>query len=580
MAVDAKLRLQISQFKSEYTAAKNHAKKESAEMRREAGGVGESLTKGVDNLKARVAGMLGGAAIVATMKGALTRADDLADLKIALNETADTLQRVDYAAQQTASMGVEQVAKAFLKLEKNLGDLDNTAAADAMDHLGLSAGRLMGMPLDEKLLTLSEAFQTARENGTGVTDLMDLLGRSGGELIPMLGQSKESLEALFADAPVMAEEMIDQMAILNDQLDGSIAKTKTGAGQVTGAWAAIGQFAGDVMSTGSVDDAMLAFADRDLASTLSIQRQRDAKAAQEEAIDASRKMAEATKAEEEAAEKLKTGLEKLAELKERLANDEINLLPDDAKVDALKAKLDKMLADTVGNFSLKYETSAEGLEKLARARDARTDLPASGVNSAAEAFEWLAEVRKLEADIAKTEEKILGDKEKARADEVATQDRLEAMRAEAEEGRAKLLSGDEQAQLLRDQLSESLAIDISGAADVERGLQRLRTNAEVARINGDAEAEAAALAELKVAQAKAAEFAGLAKGDDATSATVSGRGTVAGAIANIFGRSSSDLQLDESKAQTGLLQNINRVLAEIRDADTRDAFGEPTFRYP
>lgn len=65
-----------------------------------------------------------------------------------------------------------------------------------------------------------------------------------------------------------------------------------------------------------------------------------------------------------------------------------------------------------------------------------------------------------------------------------------------------------------------------------------------------------------------------------TATSTAGRGTVAGAIANIFGRSSSDLQLDESKAQTGLLQNINRVLAEIRDADTREAFGEPQFRYP
>lgn len=569
MSVEAKLRLQISEFTRNYDTATAHAKKRNTEMERGGAGVGGALAKGFSGVGARLSGMIGLGAGIAAVKAALVRADDLADLKIKLNETAETLQRVDYAAQQTASMGVEQVARAFVKLEQNLGDIENTAAVDAMENLGLSAGKLMGMPLDEKLIALSGAFQTARDNGTGVADLMDLLGRSGGELIPMLGQSKEALDALFADAPVMADGMIDQMAILNDRLDGMWAKAKNNFGTWVGGVASYGAFAKDFLQTGSTEEAYLRAADRELETIKNIQRQRDAKAAQEEAMEAQRKAAAATVEEAKAAEKLKGDLEKLADLKERVADGQIDLLPDDEKVDALRAKLEKLMGGSVGMFPLNYEMSDEGLRKLAEDREANKDLPASGVNSAAEAYGWVEERLKLTAEIAKLEEKIGAEKKKA-SDELAT------LREEAEEGRVGLLPEEEQTKAMRDKLGKSLGVKITGMEDIEKALGWMRSEAKKAREAGDTDREKLVLEELSAAQQQVEEFQ---KRIEGTAKSEPGKqGEFQTLVDEIFNRDPAAEQLraleDGLRKQDDLKRTMDDILKKMDDPVPRDTFSD------
>jgi len=225
MALRTELELGRSHFQKNWKKTVSDVKRGSRDMKRETGGVGKSLATGI---KAALPA-IGLAGIGAMVKSSLQWADDLADLSQKLNESAEVLQRVDYAAQQAASVGVAQISKAMLKLEDNLGDVSNTKVTEALNNIGISAKDLIGLPLDEKVKALSSAFQEARRTGVGVADMTELIGRQAGELIPLLNLSKEELDGLFADAPQLADDVIQRMARLNDEFDALVLKGKSKA---------------------------------------------------------------------------------------------------------------------------------------------------------------------------------------------------------------------------------------------------------------------------------------------------------------------------------------------------------------
>ena len=550
MAIQAELRLGIRDFNANLDRATQNVRRKAGEMKREGGGVGQSLA---DGIKAALPA-LSFAALGAGIKAALTRADDIADLKVALGETAETLQRVDYAAQLTASVGIEELSKSMLKLEKGLGDVDNKAASEALANFGVTAADLARMPLDEKLISLSGAFQKARAEGTGVRDIMDLLGRSGASLIPMLGQSEEALRDLFGDAPVVADELIDRMALLNDQFDGLVMKAKSAGMGIVGAWSEVGIFLADLASTGSLEKAFLNFDDRQLEALKTITEQRASKDAQAEALE--RQQAEAA-AQREADERTKAGeqaVKDIAKIKEQLEDQGIDLLPDDEKIGALQEKLKKMLGETVGLFSLKYDTTTAGLEQLALDREGNDALPAEGQNSAEEAYEWLVKARDIEAEIAALKAKSAKEEEDAAKKRL---DELEAARKRAEEGGFALLDPEQQAAKLREQLEASLGFKVGSASDIEKGISLQRVKVEQARMRGDAEAEKAALDDLNESQRLAKEFSDAAM-DLAPEAPAGGVGSLAGLVNQMFGRDPQAQQVEE-------LRNLGTIAAQQRD---------------
>lgn len=181
--------------------------------------IGDHLFGGFGASFKGVLGALGlGGGLAALVKGQMGQADDLADLSLKLGEAPEVLQRVGAAA-EISGASVESLTDAMLPLEKNLGEEDGDKAAAALARYGLEAGRLMALPLDEKILALSAAFQKARQDGTGLADLQALLGRGSTELIPLLGQTATEISGLFDAVHVVSNDAIFQLAALNDQFD-------------------------------------------------------------------------------------------------------------------------------------------------------------------------------------------------------------------------------------------------------------------------------------------------------------------------------------------------------------------------
>jgi hypothetical protein len=214
----AKWNAKTAQIKADMRQLSAAAKKEN---------VGDAFT---GKIQAVVAGV-SVAGTVAALRSVAGTFDEISDAADKMGESTDTIQRIKFAAEQSGS-SIDALSGGFIKLEKALGDVENSKARDALADMGLTAEQLAAMPLDEKLIAFSAAFEKAREKGTGVNDIMTLLGKSAADLIPLLSQGEEGIRAMLADAPVLASEAVDALAQLNDEMDALGARATATGGKV------------------------------------------------------------------------------------------------------------------------------------------------------------------------------------------------------------------------------------------------------------------------------------------------------------------------------------------------------------
>jgi hypothetical protein len=150
--------------------------------------------------------------------------DRLAKLAARFGESAESLQRVSQAA-SLAGSDIELVARAMT--------LANQAAQKgsvAFDALGISAQDFAGMGLEERLLALSQAYEQTSDKGKALAAITDLLGTKAADIVPLLAQGPEALRQSFAAANVVSEETIKQAERVNDQLTRLKNKTIAGLG--------------------------------------------------------------------------------------------------------------------------------------------------------------------------------------------------------------------------------------------------------------------------------------------------------------------------------------------------------------
>jgi len=572
MALRTELELGRSHFQKNWKKTVSDVKRGSRDMKRETGGVGKSLATGI---KAALPA-IGLAGIGAMVKSSLQWADDLADLTQKLNESAEVLQRVDYAAQQAASVGVAQISKAMLKLEDNLGDVSNTKVTEALNNIGISAKDLIGLPLDEKVKALSSAFQEARRTGVGVADMTELIGRQAGELIPLLNLSKEELDGLFADAPQLADDVIQRMARLNDEFDALVLKGKSKATELID-YTAIGVdffvkfISGPAFESpqDAYDRAVQEIGDKMMEDGKSAMKRQESKAANAASVESTRQKKE----DEVATAALNKELEKLAKIHESLANAEIDLLPDEAKIVKLGEKLKAVIEDAMGANS-NFSPSLIGLQSMADAAQDVYDRTGKGLEKVTAAYEALSDARDIARDIE-------GLEEGQDADAAVKKKELIAAREQAKEGEFELLLPEEQLRRMREQLSESLGVDLNGSADLEKGLDGLRKEVEKARAAGDVDAERSALDRLNETQDQVQEFtkaAGAADSGEGASQPVGAIGEVGALFNQIMGRDPQAQQLDRldkiGRAASNTAAGIDVIIGKMDEPPVKDIFDD------
>ena len=174
-----------------------------------AGGLGSALGS--------VVPAIGIAGLAAFGKRSIDAADNLNDLNQRTGVAVETLDKFGKAANDSGS-SLDEVAKAMGKLAKGIVD-PASKASEALKSIGVSStdaqGKIRGV--DAIMLDLADKFSKMPDGVQKTALAMELFGKSGSNIIPMLNEGKDALNEYSAT--------IDgKMAAAADKFNDSINK--------------------------------------------------------------------------------------------------------------------------------------------------------------------------------------------------------------------------------------------------------------------------------------------------------------------------------------------------------------------
>jgi hypothetical protein len=216
------------------------------------------LTKGVDDAKKKVdefdsstvgasfslkafaaAAVAAAAATALVVKRAIDAADAFNDLAERTGISVTVLSRLEYAAKfADVSLGELQSGIVMLTRNMNMASQGTGEAGDALRLLGVRFQNADGSlrASDEVLLDIAEKFSQMRDGANKTALAMDIFGRSGAQIIPLLNQGRDGIQS-FGDelqkfGGVITPEAAAQAGIFNDNLDRLKAAAAGAANQM------------------------------------------------------------------------------------------------------------------------------------------------------------------------------------------------------------------------------------------------------------------------------------------------------------------------------------------------------------
>ncbi len=204
--------------------------------------MGEGLKQGFDLAKGAAFAYIstvGVSTITNAIKQGLEYASSLGEVAQQLGVTTDALQEYRYAGSQ-AGLSVEETDQALSQLTRRLGEAASgtKAQAEAFEKLGISVKDASGNVIDagRAIPLIAEALRGVASPAERAALLMDLFGRSGQKLEPLLSQGAAGVNNLRDAAQklgvVLSEEQIqkaddtaDKLGALKQVLEAKIASS-------------------------------------------------------------------------------------------------------------------------------------------------------------------------------------------------------------------------------------------------------------------------------------------------------------------------------------------------------------------
>lgn len=183
----------------------------------------------------------------ATAKVFADMGSKLLDISQRTGLSVEALSQLDYAAKQTGA-SMEALEAAVRRMGRTIGDAANgeKESVDALKAFGMTAEELMDMHPDQQFQKLAERLIAIEDPALRTAAAMDVFGRGGTVLIPMMMQ----LNGLMKDANrlglVWTQEEAEQADIVGDRLTDVIEVFKrliaTIGGAVGPAFRDLGEF--------------------------------------------------------------------------------------------------------------------------------------------------------------------------------------------------------------------------------------------------------------------------------------------------------------------------------------------------
>jgi len=173
------------------------------------------------------------------LRNAINRMDQIGEAASRIGIATEALSGLEWAA-KLSDASLEQLQGGLLRLTKNAGDAaaGNRALARAFESIGVSVTNADGSLRNVEALLLDVADVFAQlPNGAEKSKLaLDLFGRSGAQLIPLLSRGSEGINELRAEAEALGltfdQTAAEQAGDFNDAIDRVTAGMQGAATQI------------------------------------------------------------------------------------------------------------------------------------------------------------------------------------------------------------------------------------------------------------------------------------------------------------------------------------------------------------
>ena len=154
--------------------------------------------------------------------------DQIAKFSKAIGISTNALSELQYAAEMSGS-SVTGLQTGMKYLAKNMIDAANGTgeAKDSFLALGLSVDKLKNMRPEQALLVIAEAMSGMTNETEAVNVAMKIFGRSGAELIPLLKEGAEGIEALREEAKRLGISLDADVAKKAEAADDAMTSLKS-----------------------------------------------------------------------------------------------------------------------------------------------------------------------------------------------------------------------------------------------------------------------------------------------------------------------------------------------------------------
>ena len=230
----ARLTQDMNAAKSEVSRSTRAIQGHVSEMQRGIAQSMEGVKKSLDMLKGLAA--LGGIAemgakIFELGKSSAEYGDLIERASKKTGIATDALQGLKFAAEQS-DVSFDQLQTGLAKLSRTMAEAQqgNKQVAAAFQSVGVNAANLKNMRVEEVLAKISDKFSTTEDGAAKTALSMQLFGRSGAELIPLLDQGSQNLDAMSEKAKglglVLDEAALKKSAEFNEELKEVGAQTR------------------------------------------------------------------------------------------------------------------------------------------------------------------------------------------------------------------------------------------------------------------------------------------------------------------------------------------------------------------
>ncbi|MEO1067398.1 MAG: phage tail tape measure protein, partial [Pseudomonadota bacterium] len=166
------------------------------------------------------------AGVGVAVRGVLNDADNLAKVSRQIGVPVEELSRLRHAA-DLSGVSFSNLQTGVRRLSQNMNDAANGIGEgkEAFDALGIEVTKADGTlkSTTEIMAEMSDAFAGLPDGAQKTALALDLMGRSGAQMIPLLNDGSDSLRSMMAEADALGITITEKTAksaeVFNDNLN-------------------------------------------------------------------------------------------------------------------------------------------------------------------------------------------------------------------------------------------------------------------------------------------------------------------------------------------------------------------------